>query len=57
MIRSVEIAENMTIKQCAPGYGLGQPGEGAVARRSIGKIDNIRCGGGWWWWDRLHFST
>ncbi len=36
----------MTINQCAPGCGLGRPGEGAVDRRSIGKIDNIRCGGG-----------
>ena len=32
--------------KCAPGCGLGRPGEGAVARRSRGKIDNIRCGGG-----------
>ena len=36
----------MTINQCAPGCGLGWPGEGAVARRSRGKIDNICCGGG-----------
>ena len=36
----------MTTNQCAPGCGLRWPGEGAVARRSIGKIDNIRCGGG-----------
>jgi hypothetical protein len=36
----------MTINQCAPGCGLGQPGEGAVARRPRGKIDNIRWGGG-----------
>jgi hypothetical protein len=39
----------------ALGCGLGRPGEGAVARRSRGKIDNIRCGGGWG--DRLHVST
>ena len=36
----------MTINQCAPGCGLGRPGEGAVARRSRGKIDNIRWEGG-----------
>ena len=36
----------MTINQCAPGCGIGGPGEGAVARRSRGKIDDIRCGGG-----------
>ena len=36
----------MTINQCAPGCGLGRPGEGAVARHSRGKIDNIRWGGG-----------
>jgi hypothetical protein len=35
----------MTINQCAPGCGLGRPGEGAVAWCSRGKIDNIRCGG------------
>ncbi len=35
----------MTINQCAPGRGLGRPGEGALARCSRGKIDNIRCGG------------
>jgi hypothetical protein len=36
----------MTINQCAPGCGLGRPGEGAVARRSRGKIYNIRWEGG-----------
>ncbi len=36
----------MTINQCALGCGLGQPGEGAVARCSSGKICNIRWGGG-----------
>jgi hypothetical protein len=36
----------MTINQCALGCGLGQPGEGAVAQCSRGKIDIIRCGGG-----------
>ena len=36
----------MTINQCAPGCGLGRTGEGAVARRSRGKIGNIRRGGG-----------
>ena len=37
----------MTINQYAPGCGLGRPGEGAVvARRSKGKIYNIRWGGG-----------
>ncbi len=37
----------MTINQCAPGCGLGRLGEGAVvARRSKGKIYNIRWGGG-----------
>ena len=45
----------MTINQCAPGCGLGRPGEGAVACRSRGKIGNLRWGEGWW--DRLHFST
>ena len=38
--------KNMTINQCEPGCGLGRPGEGAVAQRSRGKIDNIHCGGG-----------
>jgi hypothetical protein len=36
----------MTINQCAPGCGLRRLGEGAVARRPRGKIDNIRWGGG-----------
>ena len=54
-LHPVASLKNMTINQCAPGCGLGRPGEGAVARRSIGKIDNIRCVGGWW--DCLHFST
>jgi hypothetical protein len=36
----------MTINQCAPGCGLGRPGEGAVARRSRGEIYNICWGGG-----------
>ena len=38
--------KNMTINQFAPGCGLGRPGEGAVALRSRGKIENIHCGGG-----------
>jgi len=36
----------MTINQCAPGCGLGRPGEGAAARFPRGKIYNIRWGGG-----------
>jgi hypothetical protein len=36
----------MTINQCVPGCGLGLPGEDAVARRSRGKIYNIRWGVG-----------
>ena len=35
----------MTINQCALGCGLRRPGEGAVARRSRGIIDNIGGGG------------
>ena len=46
MLRSVASLKNMTINQCAPGCGLGRPGEGAVARCSREKIDNICCGGG-----------
>jgi hypothetical protein len=53
-LRPVDSLENMTINQCAAGCELGRPGEGAVARRPRGKIDNIRWGGGG---DRLHFST
>jgi len=36
----------MTINQCAPGCGLGRPGEGAAAPFSRGKIDNFCWGGG-----------
>ena len=54
-IRPVASADNMTINQCAPGCGLGRPGEGAVDWRSIGKIDNIRWEGRGG--DRLHFSS
>ena len=36
----------MTINQCAPGCGLGRPGEGAAARFPRGTIYNIRWGGG-----------
>jgi hypothetical protein len=45
-LRPVDSLENMTINQCAAGCELGRPGEGAVARRPRGKIDNIRWGGG-----------
>ena len=48
MLRPVASLKNMTINQCAPGCGLGRPGEGAVAWFSSGNIDiaNFCWGGG-----------